>query len=368
MILVAPETSSLLYFLAVAATVAVCIKARSLGEWLKVIAYPDSLRRRHEMATPQMGGIAITTAVTIWLVGVLLLGGGGAERNLLSAILFCVIGVGLVGFTDDQNHTSPMSRIAFLCIFCGIAATINPGLITQTLHWASFDSGHISIWAYCCLTGLAVIGLINAVNMADGQDGVVGSMFVVWSICLMLVTSGSSQHLAGLMLGASLVFLAFNLARRLFLGDCGTYGVTFVFAMLAIAAHAKGQVQIETVVVWFFIPVVDCLRLIISRPLRGRSPLNGDRDHFHHRLENKVGKKLGLAAYAGAVASSSLIATLEPKFALLCFGVLAAFYFSFAWLTDASAFSVQETEQKAVPKLNVVPMPIDGKTRGSSNP
>jgi UDP-GlcNAc:undecaprenyl-phosphate GlcNAc-1-phosphate transferase len=367
MILDPSETPGLLYALALAATVAVCIKAGSLGEWLKVIAYPDGLRRRHEAATPQMGGVAILTGMTIWLTGMLLLGGGGAERPLLSAILLCAIGVGLVGFTDDQCHISPMSRIAFLCVFCGIAATINPGFVTQTLYWASFDSGHISTWAYCALTGLAVIGLINAVNMADGQDGVVGSMFAVWSTCLMLVTTGSSQHLAALMLGASLVFLAFNLTRRMFLGDCGTYGVTVVFAMLAIVAHARGQVQIETVVVWFFIPVMDCLRLIISRPLRGRSPLNGDRDHFHHRLEDKLGKKMGLAVYSGAVACSSLITTLEPKFALLCFAVLAAFYFSFAWLTDSSTFAVQETEEKAVPKLKVVSLPVDGKTRASND-
>ena len=204
--------------------------------------------------------------------------------------------------------------------------------------------------------------------MADGQDGVVGSMFAVWSTCLMLVSSGPSQHLASLMLGASLVFLAFNLAGRLFLGDCGTYGVTFVFALMAITAHAEAQVKIETVVVWFFVPVMDCLRLIISRPLRGRSPLSGDRDHFHHRLEDKVGKKLGLAAYAGAVASSSLIATLEPRFALLSFAVLAAFYFSFAWLTDASTFAVHETQEKPVPRLKVVSTPIDGKPRASGSP
>ena len=81
-----------------------------------------------------------------------------------------------------------------------------------------------------------------------------------------------------------------------------------------------------------------------------------------------MGKNLGLAAYAGAVASSSVIATLEPKFALLCFAALAAFYFSFAWLTDASAFAVQETEEKPVLGHNVVSMPIDGKNRTVNNP
>ena len=142
--------------------------------------------------------------------------------------------------------------------------------------------------------------------------------------------------MAALVLGSSLIFLAFNLGGRLFLGDCGAYGVTFVFAMLAIGAHAQGHVSIETIVVWFFIPVIDCLRLLISRPLRGRSPFDGDCDHFHHRLEDKLGKQFGLLAYAGMVGFSSLAATLYPTFALQCLVILSAFYFSFAWQSGAA--------------------------------
>ena len=352
-----------LYFVALAATTLFCIKARAFGERLKVMAHPDSVRKHHSRATPEIGGAAILVAVVIWLTGVLMLG-NGAEYKALTALLFCSLGVGLIGFTDDQHNTSPLSRILSLIVFLGIAAALNPALITTTLHWASFDPGSISIWAYCLLVGIATAGLVNAVNMADGQDGVVGSMFAVWAICLLLISSGPEQGLAAMMLGATMVFLVFNLAGRLFLGDCGTYGITFVFAMLAVEAHARGVASIETIVVWFFIPVMDCVRLLISRPLRGRSPFDGDRDHFHHRLEDKLGKQFGLIAYGGAVASSSLLATVEPKFSLLSLAILSAFYFSFAWLTDTSKVAGRRSEGKDT-KLKIVS--VVGETKASAS-
>ena len=58
--------------------------------------------------------------------------------------------------------------------------------------------------------------------------------------------------------------------------------------MLSIRAHASGAVTVATVIVWFFIPVIDCLRLMITRRMSGRSPLSADRDHFHHRLEATI--------------------------------------------------------------------------------
>jgi UDP-GlcNAc:undecaprenyl-phosphate GlcNAc-1-phosphate transferase len=126
----------------------------------------------------------------------------------------------------------------------------------------------------------------------------------------------------------SSVVLCFNLMGKLFLGDAGTYGVTFAFGLLATAIHARGYASLETIIVWFFIPVADCLRLMITRALKGASPMHGDRDHFHHRLNDKFGRDYGLAVYWAAVAIPSAIATLEPKFALVALVCLTAFYFS----------------------------------------
>jgi UDP-GlcNAc:undecaprenyl-phosphate GlcNAc-1-phosphate transferase len=331
-----PAFSGLILFVSVLTAIVVCLNARAIGTQLGVMAHPDSVRKRHLAPTPQVGGIAILLALCAWLAG-MLWSGAPLERPLLFALLACALGVGLVGFADDQREMTPFSRMLLLVVFLGIAFVVEPGFIAKTLNWSSFAPAKISLLPYCLLMIVTSVGLVNAVNMADGQNGVVGSMFAVWSGCLALVSTGTSQAAAVVLFLASLVFLVFNLRGKLFLGDCGTYGVTFVIGLLVALAHARGEVSLETVIVWFFVPVVDCLRLLITRPMRGRSPFEGDRDHIHHRLEDEMGRTKGYMTYAGAVASTSLLSTLEPKFALVSLTLVTAFYLSYARLTDNKA-------------------------------
>lgn len=333
-------------FVALAVALLIFVNARPIGERLKVMAKPDGGRRRHALATPQVGGIAILSALVVWCIASVLLQ-AGTDRNLLFAVVLCAVGVGIIGFTDDQHETSPVARMMSLVVFLGVAFVADHDMIATALNWGSFAPTHIPFWVYFPLMILTSVGLVNAVNMADGQNGIVGSMYVVWAGCLVLTTTGTAQAVAGVLLLGSCMFLVFNLRGKLFLGDCATYGVTFVIGLLVALAHARGQIPLETIIVWFFIPVVDCLRLLITRPMRGRSPMTGDRDHFHHRLEDKMGKHMGLLTYAGVVGASSLIASLEPRFSLVCLVLLTAFYFSFAFLTDSVALAQTEESGEA---------------------
>src|SRR5262249_21747086 len=160
--------------------------------------------------------------------------------------------------------------------------------------------------AFVLLMAVSAVGVVNAVNMADGQDGLVSGMFVIWSLCLAFLGGDVVATTALVLAAISLVVLAFNLKGKLFLGDCGSYGVTFAIGLLVMTDYAEGKLSIETIGVWFFIPVMDCLRLLVTRILQGRSPAEPDRDHFHHRLEDQLGKEHGLLAYVGSVLVSSL--------------------------------------------------------------
>jgi len=300
------------------------------------MACPDGRRKTHALPTPQIGGLAILSGFGVWLAG-MLVGPGLMGEPLLLATLLAAGGLGLVGFADDKHEVPPLLRMLLLLVFMGIAFALDPQLITSRLYFHSFGSTPVPIWVYLPLMGLTTIGLVNSVNMADGQNGLVGSMFVTWSACLMLLTSGTMALMAGMLCVLSLIFLVFNLRGRMFLGDCGSYGVTFAIGLMVTLAHARGEVSLETVIVWFFIPVVDCLRVMITRPLQGRGLFEGGRDHFHHRLIDSMGMRLSAFVYIAAVTTSSLFATLAPRFALVCLCVLCGFYFSFARLSEGEA-------------------------------
>ncbi len=342
--------SQLLALAAFLTALVVCLGARPIGERFDVMAVPDNRRKRHAVPTPQVGGLAILSGLLVWMIGSLALSAPPANPLLIS-ILLSAAGLGLVGFVDDQRDLSPPLRIMLLLTFMGIAFALDPNLISATLNWYSFAETPISPWIYVPLMGLTTIGIVNSVNMADGQNGLVGSMFAIWSGCLILVSSDTMADIAAILLGLSLIFLLFNLGGKIFLGDCGSYGVTFAIGLLVARAHADHLVSLETVIVWFFIPVMDCFRLMIARPLQGRSIFQGGRDHFHHRLIDSMGMRWSAVLYIAVVASSSLIATLYPRFALLCVCGLCAFYFSFARLSEGEVEATQEdaTDAEATP-------------------
>ena len=345
--------------IAVAASLLICMSAAALGRRLAVMDKPDSRRKNHPQETPLIGGIAILLPLLIWLYGALLSGVIGDAQALL-LLMLCAAGVGLVGFADDQTPITPLSRILALLVFLGVALVIRPGLIAPSLNWGSFEPTPLPALAYCALIAVTTVGIVNAVNMADGQNGLVPSMFVIWSLCLALVGDPVVSAVAQILALVSSIVLIFNLRGKLFLGDCGSYGVTFVLGLLALMTYAQGRITIETVTVWFYIPVMDCLRLIITRRLQGRSPTAPDTDHFHHRLQAKLGTTYGLVAYVLCVAATSFISALAPRFALVCLIALTAIYFSFAWLTDAAAsagMEARDTEDSLDESFaNVVPI------------
>jgi UDP-GlcNAc:undecaprenyl-phosphate GlcNAc-1-phosphate transferase len=340
----------------------VCLYAQPIGRALKVMDAPDEHRKHHRRPTPLVGGIAIMLPLAVWCCASFLFF-PSAARGFEEALLLCGLGVAVVGFADDQSGTLPLGRTLSVFVFLMIAFVMEPGLISPALDWGSFQPTDVSPWIYCTLMAVSVIGLVNAINMADGQNGVVASMFVIWSLCLTLVTKGTLDA-AVILLGLSFIALLFNLRGKLFLGDCGSYGVTFVLSLLSMWVYAKGFVTVQTLIVWFFIPVADCLRLIISRPLRGRSPFAGDRDHFHHRILAKLGERFSLITYIGMVALTSLVSTLMPHLSLVCLVVLTAFYFSYAWLTDPPELQASEENEHAGRRIEgssgVVPLRRNG--------
>jgi len=319
-------------FGALMASLLILVNARSIGEYLGIMDHPDTGRKRHEQVTPLVGGLAIMAGVGLWCAAALLWT-DGLNRSVTLAVVLCGLGATLVGYADDQSSTSPSSRILSLFLLSSIAMVIDPSLIPVHLVWGSFDPTPLPQWLAFIFIAVAMAGYVNAVNMADGQNGVVTGMYVIWAACLLFATGGTTAAISQVLLETVLATFLFNMAGRVFLGDSGTYGVTFIFGILAIQAHNRWGVTAETITVWFFIPVMDCIRLMISRALQGQVPSAADRNHFHHRLQDRVGRSLGLAIYLGVVGASSVVASLFPHLALLCMVLLAAFYFSFAWLT-----------------------------------
>jgi UDP-GlcNAc:undecaprenyl-phosphate GlcNAc-1-phosphate transferase len=143
-------------------------------------------------------------------------------------------------------------------------------------------------------TVLATIGLMNALNMIDGVDGLAGG--VTGAAILMLVAaavySGNARLAHGLiiLLGALAAFLLFNMrspwrARAsVFLGNAGSEFLGLVIAWCCIRLTQNHDHPVTPALAPFLLapPVIDCLTVMVRRMRNGRSPFSADRNHMHH--------------------------------------------------------------------------------------
>lgn len=345
----------LFVYLPLLLTVAICVFARPLGTRLGVIDYPDSDRKIHPNPTPLLGGIAIMLPLAVWCATKLAFLPAGGQGGFYSAVLLCGGGVAVLGFIDDQRMISPAGRLVLLAIFSVAALEIDPSLVVTRLHILAMGGWiPISPWLALVLVVVALTGFSSAVNLVDGLNGLVLLLILSWSICLALVGTDEIVQAAGFIAAASLVTLMFNMSGRLFLGDCGAFAVAFVLGLLAISAHNAGRLALDTALVWFFLPVADCLRLIPMRIWDGRSPFRPDRHHFHYRLAAWVGDTGASLGYSGFVAVTSVAATFAPRFAPWCLGIQFIAYLSFLlgdWLVEKGELA-EEIEVTS----NVVPL------------
>jgi len=188
-----------------------------------------------------------------------------------------------------------------------------------------FLEGWSAVFSILCL-----VGLLNAVNMADGKNGLVTGLSLVWCALLALYVPQHSLPLIFGMFGSLCVVSYFNLKGRLFLGDSGSYALSVLFGLLAIYAYNVNfaYVNADAIALWFLIPVLDCVRLMVWRVVQGRSPFSPDSSHLHHHLDRSMGWRRGLPFYVSLVAVPAILAYLWPAATGLWMGLSVMVYIS----------------------------------------
>ena len=278
--------------------------ADRIGGLLGLLDYPDTDggRKRHGKVTPLVGGLAVASAS---VAAALIVRAVMPPPTLHLAWLAGAVAVMfMIGAIDDRYHLSPILRLgAALAVLVLLIGDV-PDFSLAFLRFAGQDN----LWLLGMLgpgfTLLCLLGLLNAVNLADGKNGIVTGMGLVWTVVLAAHVPVTMLPLLAAVGVALLVIGGFNMAGRLFLGDGGCYAISTLFGLLAIYAynHDFEAMRADDVAVMFAIPVFDTMRLMAVRLARGRSPFEGDRDHLHHHLFDWVGWPQGLVAYLAMVA------------------------------------------------------------------
>jgi UDP-GlcNAc:undecaprenyl-phosphate/decaprenyl-phosphate GlcNAc-1-phosphate transferase len=281
-----------------------CLNAKTISARLGIMDIPDE-RKQHRVATPLMGGVVLLLAFVPPAAALIFGLSPTAWAQSLLLWLACVIAMALVGIADDRHSLSANHRLLISFLVFGSAAIIDPLFNVRVLSFEhlGFNLGLGTGWLAVIFTSICCVGLVNAVNMADGKNGLVIGLCIGWSILIALRSPPELLPLMLLLIAVLAVLMIFNLRGRLFLGDGGAYGLATAIGLAAImtynapGAHAGRMIAADELMLLFAIPVIDSFRLTYVRLKRGQSPMAADRDHLHHHLQNRFGWPGGLVVY-----------------------------------------------------------------------
>lgn len=240
-----------------------------VGRWAVDDPTGDDLKV-HSSPVPSIGGIGIGLALAPVLVV------SGDWWFVASAALALVLGV-----TDDRVSLPPRIRLA---------VEIVVGLMLAV----SAAGGEVVRGAVIVV---AVVVLINAINLFDGLDGLAASATAMAAAGIFVI-SRSDVTLA--LVAALLGFLVWNWhPAKLFLGDGGAYLV----AVLIVYSAFIGTTLISAIsaVALAGVVLVD-LAVTVLRRMRSKRPLlEGDRSHTYDQLSDRGVSPRTIAAIAVSI-------------------------------------------------------------------
>jgi UDP-GlcNAc:undecaprenyl-phosphate GlcNAc-1-phosphate transferase len=255
-----------------------------LAHWAPAIGLTDAPgpRKVHSVPVPRVGGLAM--AAGLFIATLLTVQISTPVRGLLLGLLVLV----LFGLWDDRATLGYGAKFAGQVIAVGICMAVGG------IHVGSIAFGGVDVvppMVSMLITFVFLIGITNAINLADGLDGLAGGMALLClcAIALFSVASGNTTVTAIALIeaGAVLGFLRFNThPARVFMGDCGSQMLGLSVGALALLVTQGETCALSAALPLLLLglPIMDTLTVMLTRIRAGRSPFSADRNHLHHRL------------------------------------------------------------------------------------
>jgi UDP-GlcNAc:undecaprenyl-phosphate/decaprenyl-phosphate GlcNAc-1-phosphate transferase len=302
--------NDVLGFLLALGVTAACIPllARAADGW-GLLAHPGP-RKSHEEPVPAVGGLAMGAAfLAAYLVT-------GLAANL-SALLAAAVAITLVGgVLDDRHELRSLPKFLFQIAAAALLVLGGDALLTHLGYLMGPNLFTLGRWAIP-LTIFALVGVMNAINMADGLDGLAGALALAACINFGVAASlaGHAPEFAAICIaaGAAVGFLYFNLRSpwraqaAVFMGDTGSLLLGLLLGWFAVRlAMAEHPALAPITAVWILaLPIGDTVTLLVRRALRGNNPFHADRRHLHHIL-HALGLSSGQTVAVLVVASFAI--------------------------------------------------------------
>jgi len=242
--------------------------------------------KEHLPAVPLLGGVTIF--VTMIIIHVIY------WPPPTPGIIHIYLGAGIIfvlGTIDDIRPVPSVIRI--LGQLLASAIIMSKGMVVSFMPDTS-----MGMILSVIITLVWILGITNAVNFADGVDGLAAGMTAIASFFFFIIAVHLNQYqlslISAILFGSCLGFLIFNYKpAKIYLGDGGSTTLGFLLASFALYGGWSNQgiiVALGIPVLILGVLIFDMIYITLSRIRNGTVRTfkqwldHRARDHFHHRL------------------------------------------------------------------------------------
>ena len=237
------------------------------AELFKLYDYPNNDRKFHKVKTPLTGGLIIILNLIFYFFylesfhfdsGIFL-----TKLNFYIFITTC-IALYIFGVVDDKFSISPNKKFVLLIIIILPIIILDNNTSLSLIRLSFFSQGY-SIGNFSVLwTLICFLLLLNAINMFDGINLQVG-IYTLFVLIFFILNDFYQAFFISLSVG-TISFLILNFRSKSFLGDGGTYLLSFLLGYFFIKMYnLKIILHADQVVLFMLIPGLDLMRLFIIR-------------------------------------------------------------------------------------------------------
>ncbi|NVN90106.1 MAG: undecaprenyl/decaprenyl-phosphate alpha-N-acetylglucosaminyl 1-phosphate transferase [Desulfuromonadales bacterium] len=269
-------------FISVLITIALTPLLSAVAIRNNLVDHPGG-RKIHSHPIPRIGGIAMACGafapLLFWQFG---------DRFVVAFLSGAAVLV-LFGLLDDLQDLPPKVKF-FGQILAALVVIIGGGVHITSLGSLLPGVLHLPPALSIPLTLVAIIGATNAINLADGLDGLAGGISLLIFAALVCLSYLAGNQIIGLislaMVGVLFGFLRFNThPATIFMGDAGSQFLGFSAATLAISLTQSAPTMSPVLpLILLGFPILDTLTVMVTRIARKQSPFVADKNHFHHHL------------------------------------------------------------------------------------
>ena len=259
----------------------------------KNIVDNPNARKLQRKPVPVLGGIAVFFGSVIGLG----CAGFWYDCSELFIVVVAMMIMLYTGTLDDILDLSPALRF-LIEIFTVLLLVYIGGYSLDDFH-GLWGIHQIPQYVAVPLTVVAAVGIINAINLMDGVDGLSSGYCILTSIffgvMFWAVGDWSLSILALVAAGSLIPFFLHNMcgeASKMFIGAGGTLvmGIVISVFVMRTLTHgtcceiydAKHVGLIPFMLAVLSVPVFDTLRVMTTRILKRKSPFHPDKTHLHH--------------------------------------------------------------------------------------